>query len=180
MLYPRDEMQVFRDLIKGKIAELIVKLIFEKSGLKAFWFGYEEMGADRDYRILNELDALTKAKHHKQSDLIIENREGRREYVEVKFRMRGRFCDYDGPILQGHREFYEPQIILVSCNIEVPTFQVVPPPYNVDEEGWPVDARSIMKVKKWNLSAVYVEEAERLVYKHILGDSWAAIVAVAA
>jgi len=157
--------------VKGRNAEIIVEKMFNELGLEIHFSGAENYvglvkGIINGRKLVHDDEFM---KLFKIPDFIAVINNGL-FFIEVKYRQHGRFDEKDIPRLKILKEVWKPAIILVSNNsrYKVPIFQVVPHPYNLDEERNPVEARSILE-SGWGIKPEVLKMCERLIISEITG-----------
>lgn len=164
------------NILKGKMAECLVKQLLKKSGNKVFRFGYE--------RILQNLTQLernfdreseTGKKIASIPDFIVINQRKRPLFVEVKFRTNPEALEEELLLEKEFLEkFWEAKIILVT--LKKPYFRVLTPPYfqKAKKEGWPIPIFKWLALEKdvaFGVETKILKEFEKLVEKYYLPRS---------
>lgn len=165
----RDMRKRIEDLVKGRIAEAIVEILFKASGMRVYYLGFE-WKQQHLFQRANGGDAnAVLDRLYDMPDFVVENNSGKHELVEVKFRQQGRFvfekADKDDisrekKMIKKLKEGWAPTIILVSYNTTTkfyrPPFQVLVPPYEIARDGNPINPISVREYSQWKIT----EEAE--------------------
>lgn len=161
---------------KGRIAEDLVFRVFVESGVPIMQMGYEHhfLGFIKANIVEQSLSYLPLKRIRSMPDFLISNTLGEGETIEIKLRRNGKFFkdkqndNDDIKILESLNEFWTPtKIILVAYNFETIDIIVVPPPYNLDSDGYPLESHSILE-EPWGIQKKILESNKEWAYKKLM------------
>lgn len=152
--------------LEGRIAEDIVEYIFKASGIEIYRSGAEnyselikaivrgrKLAYDETLRILFKVPDFIVVDTNKD-DVI---------FLEVKYRQQGRFDQGDLSGLRILEENWKAHLMLISNNAHYkkPHFQILIPPYKLDEERNPLGYKSISDI--WSIDKMVLKMGEEII-----------------
>ena len=153
-------------MLKGRMAETLFEELMKKSGNVVYRFGYEA--------VLQNLVQLEKKfdghnnevgeKLRSIPDFIVIDKNGRPEFVEVKFRWNSEPHDDDHAKIERINKLWSPKLVLLSCK-ERPYFRISCPPYIASDRKF--ITKPLLEESNWMISHKAYEECESLIDKYL-------------
>lgn len=151
-------------MLKGRMAETLVEELLRKCGNKVYRFGYEAIlqnltqlkeGFDRHSEVGEQIRAIP--------DLVVVDKDGNTDLVEVKFRWSPTLHEKDFDRLERIKNYWGSKVIFVNCS-EKPYFRITVSPYI---ENGKLNATPLKEMTTWNIDPIAYDEFEVITYKYL-------------
>ena len=152
-------------MLKGRMAETLFEELMRQSGNIVYRFGYEaivqnltqlEEKFDRYSEVGERIRAIP--------DFIVIDRNGKPDFVEVKFRWKPELHEGDYKMLEKINRFWNARIVFINC-WEQPYFRISDPPYF--DKNKKLMLKSLIQEENWKIDKKLYEEYENLVHKYL-------------
>jgi hypothetical protein len=152
-------------LLKGKVAESIVRYMLEASGKKVYFSGVENHTHIMEDMIGSEITySNSLSDFFSVPDFIVEHQCGIREFVEVKYRHDGQLTQNDLAKLERLSETWKPIIIILSMpdsQLES-NIRIIESPYFAMPEKTHINVFDIKQYLRWRLNPDVIEQSIRM------------------
>jgi hypothetical protein len=129
-----------QSILKGKIAEDLVRELLEKNGVRVYSLGQKKLLEELEQAENFKWESKAGKKISSIPDFIVFTKDKKTFFIEVKFRSDPESLEEVLLIEKEYIEkYWEAKIIIVTSK-EKPYFRIVSPPYFSKEkkEGWPI------------------------------------------
>lgn len=154
-------------MLKGRMAETLFEEMIRQCGNTVYRFGYEAI-VQNLIQLEKKFDRFSEVGKHIRAipDFIVIDREGRPDFVEVKFRYRTDVALHEesAAIVEKVGKYWNAKIVFVNC-WKQPYFQISESPYF--DKNRKLIAKQLTSVEKWGIRKKIYDEYEGLVYKYL-------------
>lgn len=165
-----------QSILKGKIAENLVKEIFEKEDYRVYFLSPKETIEILEEKELSfDRESKTGQKLSSIPDFIVFSKKGKPFFIEVKFRSDPETLEEVLLIEKDYLEkYWEAKIVIVTSK-EKPYFRIVSPPYfsKSKKEGWPIPVLNWLPLEDdpaLKISPKTIKKFEKLVEHYYKND----------
>lgn len=161
-----------QSILKGKIAENLVRELLEKNGLRVYSLGQKKLLEELEQTENSfSWESKTGKKISSIPDFIVFNNESKSCFVEVKFRSDPESLEEVLLLEKEYIEKYWEAKIIIVTQKEKPYFRIVSPPYfsKQKKEGWPIPLFNWLPLEDdpdLKIEEKTTREFERLVEKY--------------
>ena len=154
------------NMLKGRMAETLIEEMLRQANNTVYRFGYEAIVQNLAH-LANSFDHYSEIGERIRAipDFIVVDRNGKPDFVEVKFRWKPGIQNYkDYEKLKKIGTFWSAKIIFVNC-WERPYFRLSEPPYL--DKNKKLKWKPLISETNWEINSKLCGEYEELVRRYL-------------